>query len=136
MPEHPLAPPAASSDRARYTTRVADLIEAMNLQTTLAKEALALVLENVAILDRKQQDYGSANLTKFGTFGVTVRMSDKLERIVNLQKKAMIREAGPSPKVGPIFNEPLGDSFLDLSNYALIAYLMHTEKWPHATTTP
>lgn len=134
MPEHPSSPPAASSDRARYTTRVADLIDAMNLQTTLAKEALALVLENVAILDRKQQDYGSANLTKFGTFGVTVRMSDKLERIVNLQNKK--RDLAGQPDFAKVNNEPLADSFLDLANYALIAYLMHTQKWPHATTTP
>lgn len=87
--------------------------------TGLAKAALPVVLENLLILDRKQQDYGSGNLLKFGVQGVVVRANDKLERIINLSKRTSDAQ-----------NEPLADSFLDLANYALIGYLMHTGKWP------
>ncbi len=93
--------------------------------TDLARAALPVVLENLRVLDRKQQDYGSSNLTKFGVDGVVVRANDKLERIINLRKKG--------DKVAN--NEPLADSFLDLANYALIGYLMQTAKWP-VTTVP
>lgn len=96
-----------------------------DLKTDLARAVLPVLLANLCMLDRKQQDYGSLNLTKFGTFGVVVRMNDKLERVVNLIKKA---DAVAN-------NEPLADSFLDLANYALIAYVMQTAKWP-VTTVP
>lgn len=96
-----------------------------DLQTDLAKTALPVLLQNLCVLDRKQQDYGSSNLTKFGVDGVVVRANDKLERIINLRKKG---DAVAN-------NEPLADSFLDLANYALIGYLMQTGKWP-ATTVP
>jgi hypothetical protein len=99
----------------------------VRLTTDLAKAALPAFLENLRTLDRKQQDYGSGNLTKFGVEGVVIRANDKLERIINLRKKGV---TGGSPA-----NESLADSFLDLANYALIGFLMQTAKWP-VTTVP
>lgn len=100
----------------------AEIILGLGLQTDLAKVILPVILANLRLLDQKQQDYGSINLTKFGTFGVAVRMNDKLERIINLIRT-------PPTSGGPR-NEPLDDSFLDLANYALIAYVMHRDLWP------
>ena len=100
------------------------IINRLDLKTDLARAVLPVVLANLCVLDGKQQDYGSPNLTKFGTFGVTVRMNDKLERAINLQKQ--LTSEGPR-------NESLADSFLDLANYALIAYVMNREIWPTAT---
>jgi len=104
-------------------------LTAVDLQTDLAKAALPVVLANLRVLDRKQQDYGSANLTKFGVYGVIVRANDKLERIVNLEARA--RQGKAAGHITEALNEPLADSFLDLANYAIIAYLMHTQRWPN-----
>lgn len=109
-------------------------LTAVDLKTDLAKAALPVVLANLATLDRKQQDYGSANLTKFGVDGVVVRMSDKLERVINLGAK---RSRGlAAGHLVESLNEPLADSFLDLANYAIIAYLMHTKQWPASPLSP
>lgn len=108
----------------------ARLIRDLGLKTELAKAIVPVVLTNLDILDRKQQDYGSQNLLKFGPFGVVVRMNDKLERIINLMKKAQMADARADMDGCEAFNEPLADSFLDLANYALIAYVMQMGKWP------
>lgn len=109
----------------RLALALTGLTPILKLQTDLAKSALVVVLQNLLVLDQKQQDYGSTNLTKFGTFGVVVRANDKLERIVNLIKQ--------QDRIAK--NEPLSDSFLDLANYAIIGYLMQSGKWP-ITTVP
>lgn len=57
----------------------------LGLKTKAAREFLRLALEGVTLMDRKQQDYGSKNISKFGTFGVLVRLSDKIERLKNLR---------------------------------------------------
>jgi hypothetical protein len=36
------------------------------------------------LLDKKRKDYGTENIKKFGTKGVLVRVSDKVERLINL----------------------------------------------------
>jgi hypothetical protein len=104
------------------------------LKTDLAKAIAPVMVTNLELLDRKQQDYGSRNLTEFGTMGVVVRMSDKMERIKNLIKKRDARSEVDADKLPPSapLNESIADSFLDLANYAYIAYVMHTKKWPHA----
>jgi hypothetical protein len=98
------------------------IITGLNLQTDLAKAAVSVMLRNIEILDKKQQDYGSNNLTKFGVRGIVVRSNDKLERLITLT----------DPKrATPPNNESLADTFLDLSNYGLIGYLMQTKIWPN-----
>lgn len=105
------------STPATYRTALLDEItKELGLKTELAQLILPVMLSNLQKLDGKQQDYGAENLHKFGTFGVVVRMNDKMERIVNLSKKS---GASTSP-----VNESMQDSFLDLSNYGLIAYVI------------
>lgn len=112
-----------------------ELARRLGVSTSLATAIIPVMLENLRVLDRKQQDYGSANLLKFGTFGVIVRMNDKLERIINLSKKAQavkaeVMNGDTTVNQSRALNESLDDSFLDLANYALIAYVMSTGKWP------
>ncbi len=95
----------------------------LGLKTELAAAILPVVIENLQLLDRKQQDYGPANLIKFGAFGVVVRANDKMERIINLMKQR--HEQGALD----VKNEAVQDSMLDLANYALIAYVLETGKW-------
>jgi hypothetical protein len=87
------------------------------IETPMAKEALKLALENICLFDMKQRDYGSSNISGFGEFGVLVRMTDKMERLKNLWKME-------KPK-----NESIDDSYVDLSNYALIALLVRKGIW-------
>lgn len=94
----------------------------LNLQTTAAKEFLKVALENTLLMDKKQLDYGSRNISSFGLFGVLVRMNDKFERIKNLVGKGKRRKA---------HNESVKDSLRDLSNYAVIALMLENKTWPN-----
>lgn len=104
------------------------MIEDLNLTTDLAQAVVPILIQNLATLERKQLDYGPHNLIKFGVNGVVVRMSDKLERIINLRKRNQVEKAQGIEM--PTFNEPLSDSFLDLANYAMMAYVMDRGLWP------
>lgn len=103
--------------RSLQADPVATICQEYGIETEMGIAALRLALENVAVLDRKQRDYGSRNISSFGEFGVLVRMTDKMERLKNLWKME-------KPK-----NESVEDSYLDLSNYALIAILVRRGIW-------
>jgi len=76
------------------------------------------MLEDIQLFDRKQHDYGSGNIAKFGEFGVLVRTNDKLERLINLNKR------GDSPA-----NESVMDTWQDLSVYGAIARVVKQDQW-------
>ena len=94
--------------------------EGLHLKTVAAKEFLRFSLENVLLMDSKQSDYGSENISSYGTFGVVVRMNDKFMRIKNLFNHRRKRA----------INESIRDTFRDISNYAIIALMLETHKWP------
>lgn len=98
------------------------LDEKLGLKTKAAREFLCLALANVMLMDRKQQDYGSTNISGFGTFGVVVRMNDKMERLKSLYNKGKRRKA---------VNESIKDTFRDVSNYATIALMVELGRWPN-----
>lgn len=102
------------------TRIVQDICETFGIETAAGREFLIIALENAVLMDRKQRDYGSKNISGYGMFGVVVRMSDKFERIKNLfnnkRKKAV--------------NESIRDSLKDISNYAIIALMIESGKWP------
>jgi|SRR3989304_2047183 len=94
--------------------------EDLGIKTKAGVIALQIAIENVLLLDSKQQDYGSKNISSFGTFGVVVRMNDKFERIkhlfLNRRKRAV--------------NESIRDSFRDICNYSIIALMLEMKQWP------
>lgn len=94
----------------------------LQLKTLAGKEFLRIALENVLLMDRKQCDYGSKNISDFGKFGVLVRMNDKLQRIKNLFGTGKRKRA---------INESMQDSFRDISNYAIIFIMLDKEMWPN-----
>ena len=114
-----------------FTNLVSDMCNKLGLKTRLVHAVAPVLIQNLITLEMKQRDYGQHNLTKFGTFGVVVRMNDKMERITNLLKKK--KEAAASVGLTIAHNDPLTDSFLDLANYALIAYVMQQNLWPDET---
>lgn len=69
--------------------------------------------EILALLCRKQHDYGHANILSFGMIGVAVRDSDKVARWANLTAKG---SHGTS--------EPAVDALLDMVGYAVIAIML------------
>lgn len=68
----------------------------------------------VELLCRKQNDYGHGNITKFGQFGVLVRLSDKVERLRNLQNRKALAE-------------PYEDALWDVVGYCVVALMLDDE---------
>lgn len=73
---------------------------------------------------KKNQDYGSdedvfANFRMFGSLGILVRMSDKLQRLKTFESR----------KSFAVTEETVEDCLLDLINYAILykAYLKELE---------
>lgn len=73
--------------------------------------------EMVALLCKKQHDYGHKNISNFGIVGVAIRVCDKIARIENLNK------------TGAPSNESLLDSYLDIIGYAMIATMLHEDSF-------
>jgi len=99
-----------------------------NMKTEAGHRALVRALANCKLLDSKQQDYGSRNISDFGEYGVIVRLNDKMQRMINLNKKASTKDsvAADSP-----LHESMLDTWQDISNYGLIGQMLHEGKWPN-----
>ena len=65
---------------------------------------------------RKNQDYGDA-FAKYGTLGVLVRISDKLQRFQSITKT----------QITLVEDEKLEDTLLDLHNYSAMALMLLKE---------
>ena len=63
------------------------IFTALECTEELTKEFIKQSLSNIKLFDKKQRDYGSGNIARFGEQGVLVRSSDKFERLVILLKK-------------------------------------------------
>ena len=95
----------------------------LDLKTEMGREYLRAILPLALLMDRKQQDYGSGNISSNGELGVMVRSQDKISRVKNLLSKEMKNE-NQIPN-----NESLVDSWADLANYGVIGLLLRTGKW-------
>lgn len=100
-----------------FAKEVADRI---GCKTDMAVPFIEIALQNAILFDGKQSDYGPANISGFGTFGCIVRANDKFERLKNLFNKRRKRAV----------NEPIKDSYRDISNYMNIALLIEEGSWP------
>jgi hypothetical protein len=131
--EHPTPPPPMDPDY------IPNLAAELGIKTQIGQKALKLALENVQLLDRKQQDYGSQNIARHGEFGVLVRCDDKTARIANLLKKGQHKfdfsSVFPEPHcpaasaLDEAQNESRLDSWLDMANYGLIGALVLKGEW-------
>ena len=83
------------------------------------KPIIRKFLSDIRLFDKKQHDYGPHNIAKFGTTGVLVRSSDKLERLINLYKRE------EKPEVA----EPITETWQDLSVYGAIARVWADGEW-------
>ena len=112
--------PEATRDDGTTCTIEELIFEKLELSNPVTKEFLRVCLENAKLFDKKQTDYGPRNISGFGAFGVVVRMNDKFERLKTLMGRKRRRPQ----------NESIMDSLRDISNYANIAILLETNKWP------
>jgi len=93
------------------------------------KEIIKHCLSDIQLFDKKQGDYGPHNVSKFGTLGVLVRASDKIERLIHLYGKSTLKETTtPTPRN---VDESVLDSWADLSVYGAIARIIINDKWAH-----
>jgi hypothetical protein len=105
------------------TDALADkLHEELGLKTEMGREYLRAILPLAQLMDRKQQDYGSSNISLNGELGVMVRSQDKVSRLRNLLTKEMKGDLA-------VNNESVEDSWADLANYGVIGLLLRSGKW-------
>jgi len=99
------------------TEHIADQLD---LKTYQARRALEIALHNLAVFDKKQQDYGAHNISAnpCPELGVAIRANDKVQRLMNL----LYNEAEPN-------NESILDAWLDLANYGLIGAMLTQGVW-------
>ena len=94
-----------------------------------AKEFKRLQKQQYQVFCEKQMDYGPTNISvgtsletdeevKLSLTGLWFRMNDKIQRMKNLLMN--------NQKAN---NEPLEDSFLDVSNYGIMATIVNNKKW-------
>ena len=96
-------------------SHIYNILECQEEQT---KSIISTMLGDIQLFDKKQHDYGPGNIAKFGEFGVLVRTNDKLERLINLNKR------GDTPA-----NESVMDTWQDLSVYGAIARVVKQGQW-------
>lgn len=70
----------------------------------------------LALLVRKQSDYGHENIMSFGITGVGIRVCDKIARYYNLVNRTEEAE-----------NEPFNDCLVDMVGYAVVAAMLEDE---------
>lgn len=72
------------------------------------------------LLIRKQLDYGPNAIARFGLEGIVIRLSDKIERLINLQKL----------KSDPEVDESVEDTLQDIAGYAIHGLLIMSGDYP------
>ena len=72
--------------------------------------------KSLELFKKKNQDYGDA-FAKYGTLGILVRISDKLQRFQSITKN----------QITLIEDEKLEDTLLDLHNYSAMALMLLKE---------
>lgn len=99
------------------------------------EKILQVVLEYaLLVFPEKHEAYGRGNIAKFGEAGVAVRLSDKLERLVNLIAKTSSFTSSAnvfmmSTAIGPSPCESLEDTWRDVLGYGAIGMLCHRNQW-------
>ncbi len=96
---------------------VDEIFKGLKCTEEITVEFIKVTLSDISLFDRKQHDYGSANISEFGEYGVLVRSNDKIARLKNLLRRDNAK------------NESVEDSWRDLSIYGIIARLCRSGKW-------
>mgnify|MGYP003132494584 CR=1 FL=1 len=111
--------------------RIEDIISKIEKEwPEMTKQFQAIQQEQYRLFCIKQNDYGTGNIAmgtmldspeniRLSLTGLIVRMNDKINRLLNLVVKN-----GEMPE-----NEPISDSFMDLSVYGIMSQIVDKGKW-------
>jgi hypothetical protein len=97
----------------------------------MTKEFKNIQRKQYALFCEKQHDYGPGNISvgtnlsteedvKLSLTGLWFRMNDKIQRLKNMLMNS--REIA-------VRDEPIEDSFMDVSNYGIMAQIVKNGKW-------
>jgi len=90
----------------------------INPERAAAAGNLEKLIKDIAgLVIRKQRDYGSDNILRFGRLGLLVRVHDKIARLENLAAR------GTEPG-----NESISDNYMDVIGYCTVA-MMFEHDW-------
>ena len=95
---------------------------------------------------QKQSDYGDGNirlgLTLEGSsspstransllaqLGIVIRMNDKIQRMINLEKKMLFNAQQGTLTDSPSVKESIEDTCIDIMNYANMLMVLRSGKW-------
>ena len=68
--------------------------------------------EALELFTKKNKDYGDA-FSSYGPIGVIIRMQDKIERLISVNKNSIVL----------VGNETIRDTLIDLHNYAAMTIM-------------
>lgn len=90
------------------------------LSNITGKTKISIIDEAYLLGVKKNHDYGSKNITRFGRKGIYVRIVDKIERIKNLTA------SNDEPQVK---NEKIEDTLKDIINYCFYDIMLKNNVW-------
>ena len=114
------------------TPDVSDVVRLMEERhPEMMQEFQKIQREQYELFAQKQMAYGKGNIMLGGDIGVeedrvaairgiTIRLNDKMQRLLNLVLKGV---------VNPLKNESVSDTFMDMSVYGIISLIVERGEW-------
>ena len=81
-------------------------------KTDRVKQMIKIQSNALELFKKKNQDYGDA-FAKFGVIGILIRIEDKIQRAISVDKN----------KVTLVNDETIKDTLIDLHNYAAMGLM-------------
>lgn len=91
-------------------------MDLLNQYTLRCKQMLEVQKDGFELFKSKNRDYGDAFAT-YGVIGVIVRIGDKINRLININKN----------QINLVDDESMEDTLIDLHNYAALALILLRE---------
>tara|TARA_B100002019_G_C20795729_1_gene368780 strand:+ start:30 stop:305 length:276 start_codon:yes stop_codon:yes gene_type:complete len=86
-------------------------------KTDRVKQMIKIQSNALELFKKKNQDYGDA-FAKFGVIGILMRIEDKIQRAISVDKN----------KVTLVNDETIKDTLIDLHNYAAMGLMLLDEE--------
>ena len=102
-----------------WDSGIADVFDGMAFTEEQTKPVIKAMLDCLDLFDKKQRDYGSANIAVFGDPGILTRMFDKLHRLKNLYDR----------NGDAAVDESIDDTITDICNYAAMMLVCRRGQW-------
>ena len=102
-----------------WDSGIDDVFDGMAFTEEQTKPVIKAMLDCLDLFDKKQRDYGSANIAVFGDPGILTRMFDKLHRLKNLYDR----------NGDAAVDESIDDTITDICNYAAMMLVCRRGQW-------